>query len=277
MSALFEIRELVLEHRRRDGRIVRALEHTSLQLLHGECLALLGESGSGKSSLARVLVRLAEPRSGAVLYRPTRAAAPLDFLALRGRALAEVRRALGIVFQDPYQSLNPRQSVGAAIAEPLVVHGVLARRAARVRAGELLARVGLEPEVGARFPSEFSGGERQRIAIARALALTPRCLILDEPVSALDASVRSQVLNLLADLRAEQELTYLFITHDLALARVFAERVVVLSQGGVVEEGPAGEVLERPRHAATQRLLAGLPAGPTAPGPARSPGVRAGP
>jgi peptide/nickel transport system ATP-binding protein len=243
----------------RDRRSVPAIAGVSFVLHPGETLALVGESGSGKTTVARALLRLVEPDAGRVLYRRSDADAPLDALALRGAALRAYRRELGIVFQDPFHSLNPRLTCGEALAEPLRVHGRARGARARILAAELLERVGLGADALARFPHEFSGGQRQRIAIARALALEPGVVVLDEAVSALDPSIRAQILNLLLDLQAERGLAYLFITHDLALARVFAARVAVMAAGALVETGPAEEVLTRPRHAATRRLVASLP------------------
>ncbi len=240
---------------------VRALEDVSFALEHGETLALVGQSGSGKSSIARALLGLVRPSAGRVLYRPGPEAAAVDLLALGARARRAVQRELGLVFQDPYQSLNPRLPVGEAVAEPVRVLGRMSARAARAHAARLFERVGLEPGALERFPHEFSGGQRQRIAIARALALTPRLVVLDEAVSALDVAIRAQILALLDELQRELGLAYLFITHDLALARALAERVVVLAEGRVVESGAVSEVLEHPRHPATQRLVKAILSG----------------
>jgi peptide/nickel transport system ATP-binding protein len=266
--SLLEVSDLVVEHRlrapllaRRSAR-VRAVDGACFALEEGTTTALVGESGSGKTSLAHALLGLVRASGGRALYRARGRAEPWDLLA---RPPLAVRLELGLVFQDPYQSLNPRFAVGAAVAEPLEVHGRARGAEARRRAAELLAAVGLDAGALARFPHEFSGGQRQRIAIARALALDPRLVVLDEAVSALDASVRAQVLNLLLDLQARRGLAYLFVTHDLALARVLAERVVVLSAGRVVESGPVAEVLARPVAAATQRLVRALSRGSAGP------------
>src|SRR5262245_30278193 len=260
-APLLEVAGLSVEYRLRGalglgtrGR-VRALEDVAFTLAHGETLALVGRSGSGKSSVARALLGLMRPSAGRVLYRREPGAQGVDLLALSGRARRAGRRELGIVFQDPFASLNPRLPVGEAVAEPVRVHGSRTAREARTRAGELFERVGLGSDALARFPHEFSGGQRQRIAIARALALGPRFVVLDEAVSALDAAMRAQILGLLAELRRELGLAYLFITHDLALARALAGRVVVLADGRAVESGPVEEVLGRPRHAATRELV----------------------
>jgi ABC-type glutathione transport system ATPase component len=238
-TSLLEVRDLSVEYvlRGRAGR-VRALDGVGFRVEHGECLALVGASGSGKSTIGRALLGLVRVRSGSALWRRTSEAAPLELLGLRGRAQRAARRELGIVFQDPFQSLNPRRTIGEAVSEPLRVHGLARGSEALVRAAALLERVGLGSDSLGRFPHEFSGGQRQRVAIARALALAPRFLVLDEAVSALDVSVRAQILNLLLELRAELGLSYLFITHDLALARIMAESVVVLADGRVVESGP---------------------------------------
>lgn len=237
-----------------------ALDGVGFTLGHGETLALVGESGSGKSTIARILAGLLRPEAGHVRYHRADGAA-VELLELTGRARRAVQREIGLVFQDPYQSLNPRLTVGEALAEPLRVHGLLSGRAAQARAGGLLGRVGLERGAAGRFPHEFSGGQRQRIVIARALALAPRVLVLDEATSALDVSVRAQILNLLVELQRELGLGYVFITHDLALARALAARTVVLQAGRVVEAGATDEVLAHPVHPATARLVAALLSG----------------
>ncbi len=268
MSApLLEVTELALAYPLRGGRLARrggtllAMEEVAFTLAHGETLALVGESGSGKTTVARALLRLVEPSAGRVLYRRTPDSAPLELLGLSRREFGAVRREFALVFQDPYQSLNPRLPVGEAVAEPLRVHGRARGRAARAHAAVLFERVGLEPGAMARFPHEFSGGQRQRIAIARALALEPRLVVLDEAVSALDVSIRAQILNLLLDLQRELGLAYLFITHDLALAQVLADRIAVMARGRIVECGSTEAVLARPQHPATQRLLGSVLSG----------------
>ena len=268
MSApLLEVSGLSLAYPLRGGPFGRArgrvlaVEDVAFTLAHGETLALVGESGSGKTSVARALLRLVEPSAGRALYHRGGDSAPLELFALPRRALRALRRELALVFQDPYQSLNPRLPAGAAVAEPLRVHGLARGRAARSRVLELFERVGLDADALRRFPHEFSGGQRQRIALARALALEPRLVVLDEAVSALDVSIRAQILNLLLELQRELGLSYLFITHDLSLARVLAERVAVMERGRIVECGATEEVLGSPRHPATQRLLASLLSG----------------
>ena len=228
-----------------------ALRGVSLELREGECLGLVGESGSGKTTLARCVLRLLEPTAGEVLYRGR------DVLAMSPGELQAYRREAQIVFQDPFGSLNPRIRVGDMLGEVLKVHGLESHGGRRgKRVDGLLETVGLDPEHGRRFPHEFSGGQRQRLGIARALAVEPGILVLDEPVSALDLSVQAQILNLLRDLQRRFSLTYLFIAHDLAVVRNVAHRVAVLYAGTVVEEGRGDEVFRRPRHPYTRRLLA---------------------
>jgi len=275
VSARLEVEELCVQHVVRRGLfgergLIRAVDGVSFTVGFGETLALVGESASGKSSVARALLGLV-PARGRVLGRREPGGEAFDLLSAGGRA----RRELGIVFQDPYESLNPRMSVGEAVAEPLAVHGLArgAELARRVR--ELFERVGLESSARTRYPHEFSGGQRQRLAIARALALGPKLLVCDEAVSALDASIRAQILNLLADLRAELGLSYLFITHDLALVRVVAERVAVMDCGRIVELGTVPEVFAAPAHPCTRALLAAVPAGD--PRARRAPALGPGP
>ncbi|HLU55304.1 MAG TPA: ABC transporter ATP-binding protein [Pseudonocardia sp.] len=229
--------------------VVHALNGVSFTLAPGETLGIVGESGCGKSTLARVLVRLEDPTSGRVLLDG------VDLTALRGRALRAHRRHIQMVFQDPFSSLDPRQSVGAALDEVLAVHGL--RRPGRVE--ELLDLVGLPAEFARRLPHEMSGGQRQRVGIARALAPEPRVLLLDEPVSALDVSVRAEVMNLLAHLRDELGLAQVFISHDMAMVRQISDRVAVMYFGRVVEEGGWREVLTDPLHPYTAGLRAAVP------------------
>jgi oligopeptide/dipeptide ABC transporter ATP-binding protein len=216
----------------------------------GKCLALVGESGCGKSTFARLLLRLEDPTAGSITLNGR------DITVLDDKALRSTRRDIQMVFQDPYASLNPRLSVGEIVAEPLIVHKI-PDRANRVKA--LLSSVGLDPASGVRFPGEFSGGQRQRIGIARALALEPTTLVLDEPVSALDVSIQASVLNLLRDLQRERNMSYLLIAHDLAVVRQIADEVAVMYLGTIVEQGPADLIYRRPAHPYATALLSAVP------------------
>ncbi|MBK6421164.1 MAG: ATP-binding cassette domain-containing protein [Gemmatimonadetes bacterium] len=238
----------------RPGPVVRAVDGVSLELARGETLALVGESGSGKSTLARTLLRLEEPDAGTVRFDGT------DVLALSGEALRALRRRMQIVFQDASGALNPRMTVGDAVAEGLEIHRLCRpdERPDRVRA--LLQEVGLDPDLAGRYPRALSGGQRQRVVIARALAVEPAFLILDEPVSALDVSVQAQVLTLLLDLQQRRGLAYLYIAHDLAVVRQVAHRVAVMYLGRLVEMGPTEAVLAAPAHPYTQALISAVPA-----------------
>ena len=232
---------------------VKAVDDVSFTIYQGETLGLVGESGCGKSTLARTLLRLIEPTDGKLLCQGE------DFLSVNRARLKEMRRDMQIIFQDPFGSLHPKMRVGTILEEPLIInkYGDKARRTARVR--ELIAMVGLEPEHLKRFPHEFSGGQRQRIVIARALATDPSFVICDEPVSALDVSVRSQVLNLLKDLQQNMGLTYLFVSHDLSVVEHFCDRVIVMYLGQIVELASREELFNRPRHPYTQALLSAAP------------------
>jgi peptide/nickel transport system ATP-binding protein/oligopeptide transport system ATP-binding protein len=233
---------------------VRAVDDVTFDIGRGETVGLVGESGSGKSTLARMIVRLSQPTSGSVLLEGR------DFAQFGRSDTLGYRRAVQMIFQDPYSSLNPRITAGSLIAEPLRLHGLAGRRQAADRAAELAVQVGLRPDALHRYPHEFSGGQRQRVAIARALAVSPRLIVADEPVSALDVSIRAQVLNLMADLQAERHLSYLLISHDIAVVAYLSQRIAVMYQGALVELGPTHDVLRQPLHPYTELLLEAVPA-----------------
>jgi oligopeptide/dipeptide ABC transporter ATP-binding protein len=232
---------------------VRAVDGVSFDVARSETLALVGESGCGKSSVGRTILRLQEPTGGTARFDG------VDIFSLDRRALREMRRRMQIIFQDPYSSLNPRMTVGAAIAEGIEIHRLAPRKEIPQRVGSLLEEVGLDRSYATRYPHEFSGGQRQRIGIARALAVQPAFLVCDEPVSALDVSVQAQVLNLLADLQQQRGLSYLFIAHDLAVVRQIAHRIAVMYLGRIVEEGSTDQLLTNPRHPYTVALLSAVP------------------
>jgi ABC-type oligopeptide transport system ATPase subunit len=232
---------------------VTAVDDVSFDIGRGETLGLVGESGSGKSTTGYCVLQVIRPTSGSVIFDG------VDLTQIGGEELRRQRRRMQLVFQDPHASLDPRMTVGDIVGEPLVVHKVGTRRERRQRVRELLDTVGFDPSYTNRYPHEFSGGQRQRIGIARALALSPELVVCGEPVSALDVSIQAQILNLLKDLQDEFGLTYLFIAHDLAVVRAMSDRIAVMNDGRIVEQGPAEEVYEHPRDTYTQELLRSIP------------------
>jgi len=232
---------------------VRAVDDISFDIQAGETLGIVGESGSGKSTLGRLILRLIEPTSGSVHYNGQ------DLLSANRSVLRNLRRDMQIIFQDPFGSLDPRMRVEEVIAEPLVIHERMSSAARQSRVAELLRAVGLDESAMKRFPHEFSGGQRQRIGIARALALRPKFIVADEPVSALDVSVGAQIVNLMAQLQRDFGLTYLFISHSMPVIRYLATRIAVMHRGMIVEIGTAEQVTERPTHAYTRSLIEATP------------------
>ena len=237
---------------RRTGQ-VRAVDDVSLDIHQGETLGLVGESGSGKSTLGRLILRLIEPTSGQICFESQ------DLMTASGSELRRLRRDMQIIFQDPFASLDPRFRVEGVIAEPLIIHDNCGREARRQRVAELLRAVGMDESAMPRYPHEFSGGQRQRIGIARALALRPKFIVADEPVSALDVSVGAQIVNLLRKLQVEFGLTYLLISHSMPVVRYIATRIAVMYRGKIVEMGASDAITTNPQHPYTQNLLAATP------------------
>jgi peptide/nickel transport system ATP-binding protein/oligopeptide transport system ATP-binding protein len=237
----------------RPTAVAKAVDGVSFSLSAGETLALVGESGSGKSTVGRLVLRLIEPTAGSVSF------AGRNVSALSPSQLRAFRRDAQLVFQDPYASLNPRLTVGQMLAEPLALHGLVPSAKRNERIGDLLRMVGLEPRFARRYPHEFSGGQRQRLVIARALAVEPKLIVCDEPVSALDVSIRAQVLNLLGDLQQQLGLAYIFISHDLAVVKHIADRIAVMYLGRIVESASADALFSAPRHPYTRALLSAIP------------------
>jgi oligopeptide/dipeptide ABC transporter ATP-binding protein len=254
MTALLRVTELTKHFAARHGKgSIRALDGVNLTLESGETLGVVGESGCGKSTLGRTILRLVEPTSGEVVFDG------VDLLSLGPAALRDKRREMQMIFQDPFASLDPRLKVGTILAEPQVIHGIGDRESRRAAVLELLETVGLEADAASLYPHEFSGGQRQRIGIARAVALRPRLIIADEPVSALDVSIQSQILNLLVELRNRFGLSYIFISHDLAVVEHVSDTVAVMYLGRIVESAATEELFAQPSHPYTKALISAVP------------------
>jgi oligopeptide transport system ATP-binding protein len=257
---LLEVADLRKEFHVRSGFFIEKVSHTvnavdgvSFTIAPGRTLGLVGESGSGKSTTGYCVLQLLKPTSGSVLFEGQ------ELTTASRDDVRRLRREMQIVFQDPYSSLNPRMTVGDIVGEPLVVHSVGSRRDRAARVRELLDVVGFNPSFSNRYPHEFSGGQRQRIGVARALALNPKLIVCDEPVSALDVSIQAQILNLLKDLQRDFGLAYLFVSHDLSVVRAMSDDIAVMKDGKIVEAGTADEVYEHPKNTYTQALLASVP------------------
>jgi oligopeptide transport system ATP-binding protein len=259
-DALLEVTDLVKHFPVKRGLLVdrevdrvRAVDGVSFSVARGETLGLVGESGSGKSTLARTVLQLLPPTSGSVRFEGR------EIAGLSRRQMRPLRSEMQMIFQDPYASLNPRKRIGQIVGEPLRLQGRASGAELRAQVQELLERVGLSPEHYERYPHEFSGGQRQRVGIARALALRPKLIVADEPVSALDVSIRAQIVNLLDDLQDEFGLTYVFVAHDIGVVRHVSDQIAVMHDGRIVEQGPADRVCEQPSDPYTQKLLAAVP------------------
>ncbi len=252
-APLLEVRHLIKQFPLKGGGVIHALNGVSLAQEKGETIGIVGESGCGKSTLARVVLRLIEPTSGEIRFDGE------DLIRLSKRAMRAKRQAMQIIFQDPFASLDPRIRIGRAIEEPLIIHGIGGRAERREKVADLLTMVGLAQDAASRYPHEFSGGQRQRIGIARALAVEPKLVIADEPVSALDVSIQAQILNLLIDLRERLDLSFLFISHDLAVVRHVSDRVAVMYLGQIVEFGVAERIYRQAAHPYTQTLISAVP------------------
>jgi len=232
---------------------VHAVDDVSFTLRHGETLGLVGESGCGKSTLGRTILRLYEPTAGSVNFEG------VDLTSLSTKEMRHKRRDMQIIFQDPFSSLNPRMTIGAILAEPHIIHGLGTKKEIEASVKQLLDTVGLPQDAAERYPHEFSGGQRQRIGIARAIALNPKLIVADEPVSALDVSIQSQILNLLVDLRKKFQLTYLFVAHDLAVIEHISDTVAVMYLGKIAEYAPSESLYAKPRHPYTRALISAIP------------------
>ncbi len=252
-ETLLRVQDVRKEFPTQRKETVRAVDGVSLEVRRGETLGLVGETGCGKSTLARCMAHLYDVTSGSVWFDGT------DLTGLSRREMRPLRREVQMIFQDPYGSLNPRRRVGSIIGDPFAIHGISKGTERKKKVQELMELVGLNPEHYNRFPADFSGGQRQRIGVARALALRPKLVICDEPVSALDVSIQAQIINLLADLQREFDLTYVFISHDLSVVRHVSDRIAVMYLGKIVEISPTEELFEQTRHPYTRALLSALP------------------
>jgi oligopeptide/dipeptide ABC transporter ATP-binding protein len=258
-APLLEVRQLKKHFPIKGGLLgravgrVHAVDDVSFMLRHGETLGLVGESGCGKSTLGRTILRLYEPTAGQIMFDG------VDLLSLDARALRQKRRDMQIIFQDPFSSLNPRMTIGRVLAEPFLIHKIGTKKEIEANVRRLLETVGLPPEAENRYPHEFSGGQRQRVGIARAIALNPKLIVADEPVSALDVSIQSQILNLLVDLRKQFKLSYLFVAHDLAVIEHISDRVAVMYLGKIVEYTSSEQLYAKPSHPYTKALIAAIP------------------